>query len=364
MNEIGTIQAAFFQAILRHLRMMDFDISSLIERTAFNADQLNDPDARIPRQQFFQFWQALSNRVHDPAIAVRMGEMAHPRFMGVLGGVIAGSKTLREGLHQIVHYRKLIDSEDYAAETIGQDRYTFIYIPQSPASLEPAMVELRLVTVVTLARMLTQTNVTPIEIRFRYPAPAHIAHYERIFRCDLHFEQADNAIVWDTRSADLLLPQYNDCAQAILRRHVELLLEQLQHSDNLVGRVQQYISDTLRTGRASLDGCAAALYMGRRTLHRRLSNESTSFQKLHDMVRRQLAFKYLAEKNLSTADVATLLGFSESSAFHRAFKRWSGHNPADFSLRHRSDRILPCPTSSVLSHSADKMSSMVNDIGN
>jgi AraC-like DNA-binding protein len=105
-------------------------------------------------------------------------------------------------------------------------------------------------------------------------------------------------------------------------------LERIPPTNALSHRVRHLVAAELSNGVDS-DAVARKLHMSRRTLHRQLASEGTSFKKEVDDLRRELATQYLAERRMAIAEIAFLLGFSEASAFHRAFKRWNGSTPAE-----------------------------------
>jgi AraC-like DNA-binding protein len=117
---------------------------------------------------------------------------------------------------------------------------------------------------------------------------------------------------------------------AVLDRHAETLIAKHSPNDSLVERVRALIKDELSGGNASLERIADSLSMSGRTLQRKLRDHGTSHQELLDQMRRDLAMRYLREPDLAICEVAYLLGFSESSALHRAFKRWTGKTPNEF----------------------------------
>jgi AraC-like DNA-binding protein len=97
------------------------------------------------------------------------------------------------------------------------------------------------------------------------------------------------------------------------------------------------IAAELCGGDPSVESVARRMHMSPRTLHRRLQEAETSYRVVVDDLRQDLALRYLAEDRLAIAEAAYLLGFSEASAFHRSFKRWTGRTPADY----RRDALHP-----------------------
>ncbi|WP_339806953.1 helix-turn-helix domain-containing protein [uncultured Marinobacter sp.] len=95
-------------------------------------------------------------------------------------------------------------------------------------------------------------------------------------------------------------------------------------------QVRPLIAQQLGKGRVKVEGVARELNMSRHTLYKKLKEENLTFAALLEDVRREQALNYLRDRNRSLSEVAELLGFSELSAFSRAFKRWMGKSPAEF----------------------------------
>jgi AraC-like DNA-binding protein len=116
----------------------------------------------------------------------------------------------------------------------------------------------------------------------------------------------------------------------VLRAHAERMLASLAPGDSLVEQVRAQVLATLKDGPLAAVDVAERMGITRRTLTRRLQKEGTSFTHVLDDVRKQAALHYLDTTDQSVEDIAFLLGFSESSAFVRAFKRWQGVAPASY----------------------------------
>jgi AraC-like DNA-binding protein len=123
----------------------------------------------------------------------------------------------------------------------------------------------------------------------------------------------------------------------VLNRHAAELLEKLPQENGIVDGVRRALAESLRGGDASISAVSKRLGMSARTLQRKLSDLGTSHQELLDDMRRDLSRKYLQESGMAICEVAFLLGFSDTSVFHRAFRRWTGETPGEYQKRVSSD---------------------------
>jgi AraC-like DNA-binding protein len=181
-----------------------------------------------------------------------------------------------------------------------------------------------------VARQATGADFAPVEVRFRHGAPADPSEHRRLFRAPLRFESGMNGVVLRRDLLDAPLVKADAGLCAVLERHAAELLRRIPHATVLSERVRQLVAKDLASGVPSAGAVARGLSMSRRSLQRHLRADGTSHRDLVDTLRRELAMAYLAERRIAVAEVAFLLGFSEASAFHRAFKRWSGTTPAEY----------------------------------
>ena len=112
--------------------------------------------------------------------------------------------------------------------------------------------------------------------------------------------------------------------------HAEKYLKSLGQGDTVVDQLKRMLADLMAAGEANADSACRALKLSRRTLQRRLKAEKTSFQKVLNEVRADLAVRYLSDKRLKSLEVAMLLGYSNLSSFTTAFKSWYDMPPAAY----------------------------------
>jgi AraC-like DNA-binding protein len=161
------------------------------------------------------------------------------------------------------------------------------------------------------------------------PKPAGIDR-ERALGCPVRFGAPESRAVLWRAPLERPLPRHDPALFAYLERHAQALLAGVPAEGGVVERVQRLITEGLRSGEPVQAEVARRLALSERTLQRGLREADTSFAAILDAVRRQLAQLHLSERSLALHEVAFLLGYSEPSAFHRAFRRWTGQTPQEF----------------------------------
>ncbi len=190
----------------------------------------------------------------------------------------------------------------------------------------PELTETSFAQLVCWCRSLGQTAIWKAA-RFSYPAPPYRSEYDRILQIPLTFDSGSNAMQVEPALLNdpiASLPGY--VFESLIER-ADQLLHSIENATTMRGRVENALLPILHTGDISMDAIAAGLDMSRQTLARRLKSENTTFERVLDELRHRMALKYLDGKRVSVNETAYLVGFSDPTAFSRAFKRWTGTSP-------------------------------------
>jgi AraC-like DNA-binding protein len=166
-------------------------------------------------------------------------------------------------------------------------------------------------------------------VAFRRAAPADSGPYEAFFGCPVEFGADANRLLIGVAEADHALPTGNRDVAAL---HDRVLVEQLARLDkkDVMARFRASVLERMTSGDLSEENLARDLHMSRRSLQRRLAEAEATYQSLVEETRREMALRYLADPDKSATDIAFLLGYSQQSAFTRAFRRWTGKSPSAY----------------------------------
>jgi AraC-like DNA-binding protein len=182
---------------------------------------------------------------------------------------------------------------------------------------------------VVAAEQLTQMKLKPVAVEFHHAEPASLKEHIRIFGLTPSFLCPVNAIVWPREALDRPVHAADAALSRVLSRHADALLAALPNiADSFADRLRAWLVRNLEEGEVTLGRAAADLKLSERSLQRRLAAERSSFDALLDEVRHTLALRYLEEPKVGISALAFRLGYSDASAFHRAFRRWTGTSPS------------------------------------
>ncbi len=170
-------------------------------------------------------------------------------------------------------------------------------------------------------------------VEFQHDSPAHDAELERVFGCPIRFGAKQTQLRFAPAVLEMPHARSDPRLVAVLTRYADSLMSALPNRDDVVASARSAIVRQIATSSPSLEKTAAALNWTDRTLQRRLADSGMTYSGLADDVRRDLALKYIAHAGLSIGEIAYLLRFSDATAFHRAFHRWTGCTPTDYRRR-------------------------------
>lgn len=182
-----------------------------------------------------------------------------------------------------------------------------------------------------LQPQLEEPRAARVAVWFTYQRPEDLTQHVRVFGdVELHFGAAFNGFSFSREYLDRPLATAAPLLHAVHCEFLESLGFGPSKLRTTSERVRNLIAGELRRGRPSATRVARALGMSRRTLVRRLEREQTTYQSELDALRRELAFRFVPKPELSSHEVASLLGFTHVQGFHRAFKRWTGMTPLQY----------------------------------
>ena len=172
------------------------------------------------------------------------------------------------------------------------------------------------------------TKLKPEVVHVVHEAPSCAEKYETFFDSKVVFESTGDSLTFSKKDVDQPLSSSNPYLAEVNDQIIVRYLEKMDEED-IINRVKANIVDILPSGNITDEKISNMLFMGVRTLQRRLQKEGTTFQTLLNETRKDLAKQYIKDPNIRLEEIAFLLGFSEYSVFSKAFKRWTGNSPRE-----------------------------------
>lgn len=265
----------------------------------------------------------------DPFIALHVGETITTRNLGVLGSILLACDHLGAALERVERYQRLIFDVIPMSVRHLKDSVEVVW---DVSEYQPGRLvsEVGVAVVVQMTRILTRGSVPPPQgVMFSHAPPVDVRPYEAFFQCPVLFDQDTTAVKVGLDLLAMPLKSPDASLIAVLDKHADELLRKLPQEHDKFEEIRRQIVLLFSEGEPTLAKAAARLHLSSRTLQRTLMNAGTTFRRELNLIRRELALSYLANGKLKVVDVALLLGYSEHSAFTRAFKEWTGKTPQE-----------------------------------
>jgi AraC-like DNA-binding protein len=334
MSEI-TMTARIGAMVVHAAAARGVDPARLQALTGFDPASAADPDARISLELESRLWETAARLAGDDAFGLHAAALLEPGAFDVLDYACRTAPTLRIAFDRLIRYNRIehdaavFCASDGPTSTRLEHRFRIPGFEQSRHSAE-----FTLAAVIVIGGQIAGVELRPGAVEFRHAAPRSTAEHVRTFGVEPRFSCEANVLELDRSVLDRPAPRADPALSRIIERQAEALLAaRPAPTDTTADRVRRLLVAALGEGEASLLAVAEKLRMSERSLQRRLADEGTTFDALLEDLRKQLALRYLADPKVAIGEVAYLLGYSEPSPFHRAFKRWTGTTPKEFRAR-------------------------------
>lgn len=325
-----TFLASFGLIGLRLLELYGIDPKRFAAQVGIPSIEIPAPNARVPVGLADKGFEAAAALIPDPAFALHAAECWHPSNLGTLGYAWLSSGSLRTALKRLERYSKIIGQVGSCRCLELPDGLGFVFEHGRGAkAIGPVLADFTLSLAVAMCRANYGASLQLQEVTLRREEPDDPTPYQRFFESPVRFGASVDGFVLPEHIADWPLPSSH---RELVQTFDAILAGELAsvQNDDLEGRCRAYLLQELTSGEPSEGGLAKAMAMSQRTLQRKLAALGQSYRSLLEKTRYELAMGYLADPTKSVTDITFLLGFSEQSAFTRAFKRWSGKAPTEY----------------------------------
>jgi AraC-like DNA-binding protein len=308
---------------------------------------ISSSTTRVSLNQVIDCYRYADKVSRDPYFAYNAGQRLHVSAYGMYGFAILSSMNYRQTMRFATQYHELatpLTTIDFK-EQGGSGVWTFTALPNAriDARLYKFLVEMYFGISLSLHRDVMGPSFAAREFHVTYEPPAGAQKYPEVFGCPVLFGQSGNRLLFDAAWLDGTPNLGNEITYSTLVRLCDGLMEDFKLHIGLAGKVRQSLMAGL-VRPTSFDDVANTLNMSARTLRRKLREEHTSFRKLADDLRMDMAIKYLRDTDLTVEDIAEALGFSDAANFRHAFRRWTKAAPNEFrGMTGKSQsRVLNC----------------------
>ncbi len=317
------------------LELFELSEQDILQRAELPLDLFQQPSPMVTGHEFYRIVIAIDElKADDPTFMLRyMQTMTLDAFRPVTFACLC-SPNLNTAARRIAKYQPIVGparltvnrTTDTTGITIGQQNG---YPP-----LPRILVLYNLLYLIKVARTATRQHIIPVSISVTVDIPA-IEEYEAYFGVPVQKED-HNSIVFSAEDAQSPFLSPNPALWSVLEPELKKRMAEAKTVDQTSTQVRACLNEMLASGQISIDEVAARLSMSPRTLQRRLSDEGTSFQRILNQLRQEMAHHYLLKSDYTSQQIAFLLGYEETRSFFRAFRAWTGQTPE--SIRSSNNR--------------------------
>jgi AraC-like DNA-binding protein len=323
MNKHFRVSGSIFQK----LEELGVSAAAVLRRAGLPQGYGKEPRVLLRTEELFALWRAIGELSTNPAIGLQLGAETRTERFHPIGLAALSSENLGAAVDRLARYKQLTCPEEILQEKDDEEwSIQFRWLLANEVE-PPVLNECCFAWVLSIARIGTGARLSPLRVEFMQPR-AHAKTIERHFGCPVISGATRNAIVFRasddqrpfvTRNAELL---------AMLAPQLEGELKQENGDQNFIERVRIVVQQKLTGRRPTIEDIADLLHVSSRTLQRRLQDEASSFQRVLEEARHQLARHYLNNSVLELNEAAYLLGYNDANSFVRAFRTWEGVPPA------------------------------------
>lgn len=334
------VPAAIIPAILDLAIKNRINVERIFSRADVDPAVVGPDGAFVSIEQQLKIFDAAYQEMNNPAFGIMLGESIQYHSLDLVGQLVATSRNVQEALDGLFQFKDLVTPFTTFTLTSKGLESSLVY------SIDSTMVKHNLAvhhdvvaaTIVSIANAIIPNGLNLRKVCFVHAQPEYMEHYQRVFGVAVEFGCLRNELIFNKSVLQEPLltsyPEYHDGVKVLAQEK----LKTIENRESLSAKVAYYISRNLGVSSTLLEDVAEHFNMTPRTLQRKLKQEETSFVALRDKCRHSRALRDLSDPSVEIEELAENLGFSDTSNFYHAFKRWQGVSPGVYRKQALSDR--------------------------
>lgn len=307
------------------------DAKVVLAAVGLDLDSPWDPKHMLDEDDFYSMIEMMADHMNITTLPLIVGEAMRPDEYGALGLAWKAAPNLLGSFSRVARYWRLWTS--FTQYELRETDRGVLFVEHRNGQRRLGMrisIEADLASGVSLSRQVSRKAFAPLEVYFKHPAPKEIHQHETYFGCPVHFGNDKDAMLLSRQSLSEPNVLGDEGITQFLVSHLDHQLSQIDDTPALQTQTKGEIARALSEGLPGMADIARRLGLSARSFHRRLAEQGLSFQTLTEETRREIALGMLQEERYALSEIAFLTGYSEQSAFNRAFKRWMGVTPANY----------------------------------
>jgi len=336
-----TVSQLYFDLLSDYLKKID---TSYLQKSddAVEGERCQDAyKKRVNQSEIEKIIEEIEKRTGNLSFGLKIGEHIHPSDYGTVGYALMNFSNLYQALNFTAQHKHLLN-EAFSTRLIRKGTRYHYQTNNITANRNLAtLVELDFASAIQLARFFVGAQhgigVKLIQVNFQHDALGDLKDYHRIFNCPVQFGQNTNEFVISKRVLDIPIRSANPQMLNMMLRKIERWKKEFITQSSFSQKVISYISSQKDAKIPDLSSAANEFNISVSTLKKRLMNEGLNYSSICDSVRKNIALKMMSSPATQVKEIYIKLNFASSSAFNRAFKRWTNMTPTEYRCRKTKD---------------------------
>jgi AraC-like DNA-binding protein len=329
MSEKDTISIQLVREALLQSCAPGAATDEVLTKVGISPALLGQPNARVPATAYARLWRLLARRMDDEFFGMDPRKLKSGSLEFLCRASMA-QPTLATALETGLGFLSLM-LERMPAQLVRQQSLAEIVLLEPEPEPKRAFTYFAYWMIVHgVACWLAGRRIPILAIELRCPQPDFCDDYQVMFSDNLRFDRPRTRMIFSADCLDLPIKRSPEELKRFLAHAPANILVKYRDPDSLATRIKADLRQMPADTWPETDGLAASLRISASTLRRRLAEEGQTYQGLKDSVRKELAIVWLADADISFAEIATRLGFADASSFYKAFRKWSGSNPGHY----------------------------------
>lgn len=315
------------EALVEYLAQRQIDTAALLASADISFDACAE-EGFVDFNAFCRLFEAAEHAADDPYIGLHVGQGFLARHWGRLGYLIISGSDGFEGLQFLERFANIVTNALHLKFEFDGPSVRCVF---KLANARPArhVIDYFVSSAFALSTMMTNGSFRFTRLQFQHALAGELGVYEAAYKAPCEYGAVENCITVEVSQFSPTSIHRDPRLKKILEEHAISVLQRIKSEDEWLKQVREFVIDALPNGLPSLKTTAEHFEQNERTFQRALSRLGINFQELIDELRMNLALEYM-RNDYGFLDIALMLGYSEQSAFHRAFKRWTGLPPSRY----------------------------------
>lgn len=314
------------------IRDLGLNPADVLRLAGLPADLFARKDATLSAAEYFRLWQGLEQAAGTDVLPLKIGQVLSVEAFDPPIFASFCSANLNAALHRLSQFKRLVGPLTLTVDSNERQTCVTLDCYGNDAPVPRSLGAAELVFLTQLARLATRKRIAPLAVEL-VQLPDQREPYQAYFGVPLACGQA-NRIVFSAYDARQTFLTEDAAMWAFFEAGLKEKLSELDAEASMAQRVRSALHEMLPAGQSSIEEVADRLAISKRSLQRKLNDESFSYQAVLKATRHDLADYYLARSSISLVEIAYLLGFQDSNSFIRAFRGWTGQTPGEYRNSH------------------------------